>query len=141
MFAYVPQGNFLLSGSIRENISFVRPDATDEEIMAAAKIACADFIDELPEGLDTMIGEKGLGLSEGQVQRVAIARAIICKCPIIILDEATSALDEATEIRLLKNIEHLKNKTCILISHKKAANKVCNKEVVIQDKKIIVRDI
>lgn len=141
MFAYVPQGNFLLSGTIRENISFVRPDATDEEIMSAAKIACADFINELPEGLDTVIGEKGLGLSEGQVQRVAIARAIICQCPVILLDEATSALDEATEIQLLKNIESLKNKTCILISHKKAANQVCNKEVRIQDKKIIVRDI
>lgn len=141
MFAYVPQGNFLLSGTIRENISFVRPDASDEEIMEAAKIACADFIDELPEGLDTVLGEKGMGLSEGQVQRVAIARAILCNAPMIILDEATSALDEATEIRLLKNIESFKNKTCILISHKKAANEVCNKEVRIEDKKIIVRDI
>ena len=141
MFAYVPQGNFLLSGTIRENISFVRPDASDEEIMAAAKIACADFIDELPEGLDTVLGEKGMGLSEGQVQRVAIARAIICNAPMIILDEATSALDEATEIRLLQNIESLKNKTCILISHKKAANEVCNKEVRIEDKKIIVKNI
>ena len=140
MFAYVPQGNFLLSGTIRENISFVRPDASDEEIMEAARIACADFIDELPEGLDTVLGEKGMGLSEGQVQRVAIARAILCKAHMIILDEATSALDEATEIRLLRNIEALRNKTCILISHKKAANEVCNKEVRIEDKKIIVRE-
>ena len=141
MFAYVPQGNFLLSGTIRENISFVRPDASDEEIMAAAKIACADFIEELPEGLNTVLGEKGMGLSEGQVQRVAIARAILCNAPMIILDEATSALDEATEIRLLRNIENLKNKTGILISHKKAANEVCNKEVRIEDKKIIVKEI
>lgn len=141
MFAYVPQGNFLLSGTIRENISFVRPEATDEEIMEAAKIACADFIDDLPEGLDTVLGEKGMGLSEGQVQRVAIARAILCNAPMIILDEATSALDESTEIRLLRNIENFKNKTCILISHKKAANQVCNKEVRIEDKKIIVKDI
>lgn len=141
MFAYVPQGNFLLSGTIRENISFVRPEASDEEIMAAAKIACADFIDELPEGLDTVLGEKGMGLSEGQVQRVAIARAILCNAPMIILDEATSALDEATEIRLLNNIESFKNKTCILISHKKAANQVCNKEVRIENKKIIVKEI
>lgn len=141
MFAYVPQGNLLLSGTIRDNISFVRPGATDDEIMQAAQIACADFIEDLPEGLDTVIGEKGLGLSEGQVQRVAIARALICKCPVILLDEATSALDEQTEIKLLKNIENLKDKTCILISHKKAANKVCNKEVRIEDKKIIVRDI
>lgn len=141
MFAYVPQGNFLLSGTIRDNISFVRPDATDDEIMAAAKIACADFIDELPDGLDTVLGEKGTGLSEGQIQRVAIARAILCNASIIILDEATSALDAETELRLLENIESLKNKTCILISHKKAAYKVCDKEVRIEDKKIIVKSI
>lgn len=141
LFAYVPQGNFLLSGTIRENISFVRPDASDEEIMRAAKIACADFIEELPDGLDTRLGEKGMGLSEGQVQRVAIARAVLCDSSVIILDEATSALDEPTEIRLLKNFENLKNKTCILISHKKAANSVCNREVRIEDKKIIARDI
>ena len=109
--------------------------------MNAAKIACADFIDELPEGFDTRLGEKGMGLSEGQVQRVAIARAVLCDSPIIILDEATSALDEPTEIRLLKNFENLKNKTCILISHKKAANSVCNKEVRIEDKKILVKEL
>ncbi len=141
MFAYVPQGNFLLSGTIRDNISFVRPEASDEEIMKAAKIACADFIDELPEGLDTVLGEKGTGLSEGQIQRVAIARAILCNASIIILDEATSALDEKTELKLLENIENLKNKTCILISHKKAAYKVCDKEVRIEDKKIICKSI
>lgn len=141
MFAYVPQGNFLLSGTIRDNISFVRPEASDEEIMKAAKIACADFIDELPEGLDTVLGEKGTGLSEGQIQRVAIARAILCNASIIILDEATSALDEKTELKLLENIENLKNKTCILISHKKAAYKVCDKEVRIEDKKIIVKEL
>lgn len=141
MFAYVPQGNFLLSGTIRDNISFVRPEATDEEIMKAAEIACADFIKELPEGLDTVLGEKGTGLSEGQIQRVAIARAILCNASIIILDEATSALDEKTELQLLNNIEALKNKTCILISHKKAAYKVCDKEVRIEDKKIIVNEI
>ena len=141
MFAYVPQGNFLLSGTIRDNISFVRPEASDEEIMRAAEIACADFIDELPEGLDTVLGEKGTGLSEGQIQRVAIARAILCDASIIILDEATSALDEKTELKLLENIEKLKNKTCILISHKKAAYKVCGKEVRIEDKKIIVKDL
>ncbi len=141
MFAYVPQGNFLLSGTIRDNISFIRPEATEEEILNAAKTACADFISELPEGLDTVLGEKGMGLSEGQVQRVAIARALLSNAPVIILDEATSALDSNTEIRLLKNIENLKNKTCILISHKKAANEVCNREVKIENKKIIVRDI
>lgn len=137
-FSYVPQGNFLLSGTLRDNISFIKSDATDKEIWDAIRFACADFIEELPNGLDTVIGEKGLGLSEGQVQRVAIARAILSDAPIVLLDEATSALDEATELKLLENIKKLSNKTCILISHKKAANEVCNKEVRIIDKKITV---
>lgn len=137
-FSYVPQGNFLLSGSLRENIAFINSEATDEEIWRAVRFACADFIAELPKGLDTVIGEKGLGLSEGQVQRVAIARAILSNAPVILLDEATSALDEFTELRLLENIRKLSDKTCILISHKKAANAVCNKEVRIIDKKITV---
>ena len=137
-FSYVPQGNFLLSGTIRENIAFINSEATDEEIWRAVRFACANFIAELPDGLDTIIGEKGLGLSEGQVQRVAIARAILSDAPVILLDEATSALDEMTELRLLENIKTLSDKTCILISHKKAANSVCNKEVRIVDKKITV---
>lgn len=138
VFSYVPQGNFLLSGTIRENVAFINSEATDEEIWRAIRFACADFIAELPEGLDTVIGEKGLGLSEGQVQRVAIARAVLSDAPVILLDEATSALDETTELRLLENIKKLSDKTCILISHKKAANAVCNKEVRIIDKKITV---
>jgi len=138
MFSYVPQGNFLLSGTIRDNIAFINSEATDEEIWRAIRFACADFIAELPEGLDTVIGEKGLGLSEGQVQRVAIARAFLSDAPVILLDEATSALDEMTELRLLENIKKLSDKTCILISHKKAANAVCNKEVRIIDRKITV---
>ena len=143
MFAYVPQGNFLLSGTIRENIAFMRPDATDDEIMEAAKISCAyDFISKLPNGLDTKIGEKGNGLSEGQVQRIAIARALICNSPVLILDEATSALDENTEMQLLNNLKNYRSDiTCILISHKTAAFKICNKEVKIKDKKIIISEI
>lgn len=141
MFSYVPQGNFLLSGTLRENITFINEKATDEEIWQAIDFACAGFIRDLPQGLDTVIGEKGLGLSEGQVQRVAIARAILSGAPIILLDEATSALDEATELQLLENIKKLSDKTCILISHKKAANEVCNKEVRIIDGKIVVYDL
>ena len=137
LFSYVPQGNFLLSGTLRENIAFVRPDATDEEILSAAKTACADdFISELPEGLDTPLSERGGGLSEGQIQRVAIARAILSGAPIILLDEATSALDEETELRLLSNLKAMQNKTCILISHKKAAEQFCDRVITIQDKKI-----
>lgn len=141
LFSYVPQGNFLLSGTIRENIAFIKSDATDEEINSAIDFACAEFIYDLPKGLDTVIGEKGMGLSEGQVQRVAIARAFLSGSPIILLDEATSALDEQTELRLLKNIKKLSDKTCILISHKKAANALCDKEVRIVDAKIVVYDL
>ncbi len=138
LFSYVPQGNFLLSGTLRENIAFVAPDATEEDIMDAARIACAyDFISELPQGLDTVISERGGGLSEGQVQRVAIARALLTEAPVILLDEATSALDEATEAQLLHNLRELKNKTCIIISHKKAALSICDKTVTIENKKIV----
>jgi len=137
----VPQGNFLLSGTIRDNISFIRENATEEEIDKAIRFACADFIYTLPDKLETVIGEKGLGLSEGQVQRIAIARAFLSDAPVILLDEATSALDEATELRLLENIRKLSDKTCVLISHKKAANALCNKEVRIVDGKIVVIDL
>ncbi len=139
LFSYVPQGNFLLSGTLRENIAFVAPDATDADIMEAARIACAEeFIAELPQGLDTVIAEHGGGLSEGQVQRVAIARALLTGAPIILLDEATSALDEATEKQLLHNLRELNDKTCVIITHKKAALAICDKAVTIEDKKISV---
>ncbi len=139
LFSYVPQGNLLLSGTIRDSVSLVCPDATDEQIMSAAEISCAaEFITQLPKGLDTYIGEKGMGLSEGQIQRLAITRAILSDAPILLLDEATSALDEATEERLLKNIREMRGKTCIIISHKKAALNICNKQIYIADKKINV---
>ncbi len=137
LFSYVPQGNLLLSGTIREAVSLVRSNATDEEIMKAAEISCAaEFIRTLPDGLDTYVGEKGMGLSEGQVQRLAVTRAILSDAPIILLDEATSALDEATEEKLLQNIRNMNNKTCIIISHKRAAFNICNKEIYIENKKI-----
>ena len=142
MFSYVPQGNFLLSGTIRDNIAFTANSPDDEKIIKAAKIACAyDFIEKLPQKFDTVVGENGKGLSEGQIQRIAIARAVYCDSPIIIFDEATSALDADTEVQLLKNLKTLKNKTCILISHKMAAKEICNKEIVIDNKKIISYDI
>ena len=138
LFSYVPQGNFILSGTLRQNITFVRSDADESQIEEAIRLSCADFIYDLPKGLETVIGEKGMGLSEGQVQRIAIARAFLNDSPILLLDEATSALDEETELQLLNNIKSLKDKTCILISHKKAANQICNKEVRIIDRKITV---
>lgn len=135
LFSYVPQGNYLFSGTLKENLYLVRPDATEKEIEEALKISdCKPFVDKLPEGLDTVIGEKGLGLSEGQIQRMAIARAVLSKSPIILLDEATSALDAETEENVLNNIKALKNRTCVIITHKTAALKVCNRELIIQNK-------
>ena len=137
LFSYVPQGNFLFSGTIRENLTFAAQDATDAEISAALKAACADgFLAELPQGLETVIGEHGHGLSEGQVQRIALARALLKRAPILLLDEATSALDEATEEAVLRNLREMKDITCIIVSHKRAALHVCNRHIWIEDKKI-----
>ncbi len=137
LFAYVPQGNMILSGSIRENIAFMKPDVTDSEIISASKAACIwDIIESLPEGLDTVLGEGGAGLSEGQIQRLAVARAICSGAPILLLDEATSALDEKTENDMLDNIMKENNKTCIIISHKECALKKCNTCIRINEKKI-----
>ena len=141
LFSYVPQGNFLLSGTIRENLKFINNEATDEEISEAIRISCADsFISELPDGLETVIGERGIGLSEGQLQRLAIARSLLSKAPIMLLDEATSALDEKTEKRFLTNLKDMRNKTCIIVSHKKASLEICNKHVEIIDSKIVVKE-
>ncbi|MBR6392865.1 MAG: ABC transporter ATP-binding protein [Eubacterium sp.] len=138
LFSYVPQGNFLLSGTIKENLTFINSDATYEEIAEAIRISCADeFISTLPDGLETVIGERGIGLSEGQLQRLAIARSLLSNSPVILLDEATSALDEATEKRFLTNLKELNNKTCIIVSHKKAALEICNKHIQIIDSKIV----
>lgn len=137
MFAYVPQGNMLFSGTIKDNVTFAWPNATKEEIDYALSVAQADeFINELPEGIDTVVGEKGSGLSEGQVQRLALARAILTKAPIIILDESTSALDEKTEAKVLDKLKQMKDKTFIIVSHKKAPLDVCNKRLDVSDGKI-----
>lgn len=137
LFSYVPQGNMLLSGTLRENITFMCEGSSEEEINRAVRLSCADeFVSQLPDGLETVVGERGLGLSEGQIQRIAIARAILYDAPILLLDEATSALDEATEEKLLKNLRALNNRTCIVITHKPAALNVCNKEIRIEDRKI-----
>jgi len=130
LFAYVPQGNLILSGTIRENISFACENANDEDIIKAAKIAQIwDFIESLENGLDTVLGEKGLGLSEGQLQRISIARAILYDAPILLLDEATSALDGVTEQNFLEAVKELTDKTCIIVSHKKAAFEMCDKVI------------
>ena len=120
-FSYVPQGNSLFSGTIRENLLFGNPNATTAQMKEALHIAMADFVLDLPEGLDTVCGERGGGLSEGQAQRVAIARAVIRPSKVLLLDEATSALDIETEQELLMRIkEHYKDRTVIFVTHRLA---------------------
>jgi len=132
LFAYVPQGNKLMSGSIRDIVSFAdgSSEGAKDRIDKALKIACAsEFIDELDDGIDTVLGERGKGLSEGQMQRIAIARAIYSDAPVLLLDEATSALDENTEAQLLKNLRELTDKTVVIITHRPAALEICDRKV------------
>ncbi len=132
LFAYVPQGNLILSGTIRENISFANENADEESIIRAARLAQIwDFIETLDNKLDTIIGENGLGLSEGQAQRISIARALLNDSPVLLLDESTSALDSKTEAELLGAIKGMTDKTVIIVSHKQAAFDVCDKVVYV----------
>ena len=118
-FTYVPQGNTLFSGSIKDNLRLGNPNATEQEMKTALEKACATFVFSLPEGMDTMCNEQGGGLSEGQAQRIAIARALLRKSQILLLDEATSSLDSETERQLWENItEHCKGMTLIFITHR-----------------------
>ncbi|MBQ1632283.1 MAG: ABC transporter ATP-binding protein [Clostridia bacterium] len=130
LFAYVPQGNYLMSGTIREIVSFAEPKAKndDERLYHALRIACAEeFVSELEQGVDTLLGERGTGLSEGQMQRIAIARAIYSQSPILLLDEATSALDAATEQHLLENLRTMTDKTVVIVTHRPAALSICDR--------------
>ncbi len=124
LFAYVPQGNFLFTGSVYENLTFFAneqdKDLLEERVKLAIENACAEFVYDLPNGLQTLLTEQGGGLSEGQKQRLAVARAFISNRPILLLDEATSALDEKTEKRLIDNIKKMTEKTVIIISHRQA---------------------
>lgn len=136
--SYVPQGNTLFSGTIRENIRMGKVDATEEEMIEALKLSAGyEFVMSLPHGLDTVIGEKGYGLSEGQAQRIAIARAFIRKSPFLILDEATSALDEATEQQVITGLMNLKPRpTCVIITHRKSILKYCDRQLSIVNKRV-----
>jgi len=134
--SYVPQGNTLFSGTIRENIRMGRLDASETEMWEALELASgAEFVKKLPQGLDTRIGEKGHGLSEGQAQRIAIARALVRKAPFLILDEATSALDEMTELKVLEGINSVQPKpTCLVITHRRSVLKYCDHEIKIENR-------
>lgn len=117
-FAYVPQDNFLFAGTVRENVAFAAPDANDDQVRRACEAACAwDFVEELPQRLDTAIDEYGQGLSQGQLQRLAIARAVCSGAPVMVLDEVTSALDGKTEADVLANIAVLPGRTVFVAAH------------------------
>ena len=134
VFAYVPQDNFLFAGTVRENVAFAAPNATDDQVKRACEIACAwDFVEELPQGLDTMIGEHGQGLSQGQLQRLAIARAVCSGAPIMVLDEVTSALDNATEAAVLANIAQLPGKTVFVAAHRAKAREFATMRLHVED--------
>lgn len=133
MFAYVPQGNQLMSGSIRDIVTFSDNNKKQDEvgIRRALQIACADgFVAELEYGIDTLLGERGAGLSEGQMQRLAIARAVYSDRPVLLLDEATSALDAGTERVVLENLRRMTDKTVIIVTHRPAALEVCDRQIV-----------
>lgn len=142
LFAYVPQGNTLLSGTIAENLRLVKEDATDEEIVEALKIACAwEFVQNIEGGIYGKLGERGRGVSEGQAQRIAIARAVLRDAPILLLDEATSALDVETERKVLKNImKQRPNKTCVVSTHRPSVLNMCQRVYRVMDTKITELD-
>lgn len=137
LFAYVPQGNLLLSGTLRENLTIVRPNASEEDIQQAIYVSAMDeFLPQLPNGLDTAIGESGAGLSEGQAQRLAIARAVLGGSPVLLLDECTSALDAETERRVLERIRVLPGRTCIVVTHRPAALELCDWQLQVEEGRI-----
>ena len=142
LFAYVPQGNTILSGTIAENMRTVKEDASDEEIVQALKLSCAwDFVEKMPGGINARVGERGRGLSEGQAQRIAIARAILRDAPVLLLDEATSALDVTTERQGLRNIiTQRPNKTCIVTTHRPSVLNLCQRVYRVVDTKVTELD-
>lgn len=138
LFAYVPQGNTIISGTIAENMRIVKEDATDGEIIEALKTACAwDFVEKMPDQINSSVGERGKGLSEGQAQRIAIARAVLRNSPVLLLDEATSALDVITERQVLKNIvQQHPNKTCIVTTHRPSVLNLCQRVYRVMETKV-----
>lgn len=135
LLAYVPQGNMVLSGTVRENITLCNDAVPEEDIINAAKAAeIYDYIASLPDGLDTVLTERGGGLSEGQIQRISIARALLTDAPLLLLDEATSALDEQTETKVLNNIKAMSDKTVLFVTHRNTSLKACDRIVHVENK-------
>ncbi|MBR6657556.1 MAG: ABC transporter ATP-binding protein [Oscillospiraceae bacterium] len=133
IFAFVPQGNLLLSGTLRDNLVITNPSATEEEINLALHVsAMEDYLPSLPEGLETVLGENGAGLSEGQAQRLAIAGSVLSGAPVLLLDECTSALDPETERKVLERLKALPNRTCIAVTHRPATLEICDINIKIE---------
>lgn len=140
LFAYVPQGNLLLSGTLRENLTLAKPDATQVQLRQALYVSAMDeYLPQLPDGLETMLGENGAGLSEGQAQRLAIARAVLGGAPILLLDECTSALDADTEQKVLERLRALPDRTCIAVTHRPAAIRLCDVQLEVSEGHILVK--
>ena len=141
-FSYVPQGNTLMSGTIADNLRVVKENATEEEIKQALETACAwEFVRKMPDGIHSLLGTRGRGVSEGQAQRISIARAVLRDAPILLLDEATSALDVATERQVLRNIMHRHpNKTCIVTTHRPSVLNLCQRIYRVIDTKVTQLD-
>ena len=133
MFCYAPQGNLLISGTLRDNLLLVKKDATAEELRQATYVsAMDDYLADLPKGLDTRIGENGIGLSEGQAQRLSLARAVLSDAPVMLLDEVTSALDEETERKVIKRIRTLQGRTCIVVTHRRTVREVADWHLILE---------
>ena len=133
-FVFVPQGNTLMSGTVRYNLQLARPEATDDELREVLHVAMADFVYDLPNGIDTLLGERGIGLSEGQAQRIAIARGLLRPGGVLLLDEISSSLDERTEHELFSRLfEFCHDKTMIFITHRPAVSQLCDDVIRLQD--------
>lgn len=141
LFSYAPQGNFLLSGTLRDNLTYTNPHATDDEIRQALYVSAMDeYVASLPLGLDTVLLENGAGLSEGQAQRISLARAILSGAPVLLLDEVTSALDAVTEATVLERITALPGKTCIAVTHRPAALKLADRVIEVTEEGMTLRE-
>lgn len=142
LFSYAPQGNLLLSGSIKDNILLSNVNATEQELQEAVYVSCMEeYMSDLPDGLNTILGENGAGLSEGQIQRISLARAVISGAPILLLDEVTSSLDGETEKKVLERICALKNRTCIAVTHRPAILKMADYELHISNDSVVLEKL
>ena len=141
LFSYAPQGNFLLSGTLRENLTFTNPNASEEEIQTALHASALDeYVQTLPQGLETVLLENGAGLSEGQAQRLSLARAVLSGAPVLLLDEVTSALDAATEKTVLERITALPGRTCIAVTHRPAALELADHIIEVTENGMTIRN-